>query len=257
MELRRMRKGKCWDTTTKSEENVNINAEETELTWINVADIMKEGDVEAFLRRLRKKMMNLKGYYIVSRVQSIGSGCLQWKHLIGPKGVSGLLTISAALVLSTGIVLFEPVISNIAYKDVVFFSPSLLNLMCHTVNYFSLIQVSQKLFDAGKAMWTTLKCPQVWWPCLYMNLSFVMCLNINEGLVSTLKFSPSSQESIGYIFSIGAVGAILGAILYQNKLKDEPFRDLLLWIQLFFDLKGMLDLILVLRMNLKFWISNL
>ncbi|KAH1099294.1 hypothetical protein J1N35_016215, partial [Gossypium stocksii] len=39
-------------------------------------------------------------------------------QLIGPKGVSGLLTIPTALVLSTGIVLFELHISNIAYKDV-------------------------------------------------------------------------------------------------------------------------------------------
>ncbi|KAH1088959.1 hypothetical protein J1N35_016216 [Gossypium stocksii] len=53
------------------------------------------------------------------------------------KGVSGLLTIPMALVLLTGIVLFEPHIPNIAYKEV-------------------------KLLGAGKAMWTTLKCPQVW-----------------------------------------------------------------------------------------------
>ncbi|KAH1030227.1 hypothetical protein J1N35_046146 [Gossypium stocksii] len=96
-------------------------------------------------------------------------------------GVSGLLTILTILVLSTEIILFEPHVPNIAYKEV---------------------------------------------------------------------------ESIGYIFSIGAVGAILGAILYQNKLKDEPSKDLLFWIQLFFDLEGMLDLILVLRMNLKFWMSD-
>lgn len=60
------------------------------------------------------------------------------------------------------------------------------------------------------------------------------------------------QETIGYIFSMGAVGAILGAILYQNMLKDQPFRDLLFWIQLFYGLSGMLDLMLVLRINLKF-----
>lgn len=64
------------------------------------------------------------------------------------------------------------------------------------------------------------------------------------------------QETIGYIFSIGAVGAILGAILYQNMLKDHPFRDLLFWIQLFYGLAGMLDLMLVLRVNLKFGIPD-
>ncbi|KAK8505433.1 hypothetical protein V6N13_045871 [Hibiscus sabdariffa] len=158
-------------------------------------------------------------------------------HLIGPKGVFGLLTIPSALVFSVGIVLSEPHVPNFAYKE-----------------------VSQKFIDAGKAMWTTLKCPEVWRPCLYMYLSFALSLNINEGLFywyTDSKDGPSfSQESIGYIFSIGAVGAILGAILYQNKLKDEPFRDLLFWIQLFYGLEGMLDLMLVLRINMKFGIPD-
>ncbi|EOY29308.1 Major facilitator superfamily protein isoform 3 [Theobroma cacao] len=155
-------------------------------------------------------------------------------HLIGPKGVFGLLTIPAALVFSVGIVLAEPNMPNFAYKE--------------------------KFLHAGKAMWTTLKCPEVWRPCLYMYLSFAVSLNINEGLFywyTDSKQGPSfSQETIGYIFSIGAVGAILGAILYQNMLKDHPFRDLLFWIQLFYGLAGMLDLMLVLRVNLKFGIPD-
>lgn len=36
--------------------------------------------------------------------------------------------------------------------------------------------------DAGNAMWTTLKCPNVWRPCLYMYLSFALSLNIAEGM---------------------------------------------------------------------------
>lgn len=59
------------------------------------------------------------------------------------------------------------------------------------------------------------------------------------------------QKTIGYIFSIGSVGSLLGAIFYQYTLKDHPFRDLLFWTQLFYGLSGMLDLILVLRINLK------
>ncbi|XVE97319.1 hypothetical protein REPUB_Repub03eG0009400 [Reevesia pubescens] len=154
-------------------------------------------------------------------------------HLIGPKGVFGLLTIPAALVFSVGVVLADPMCPN--------------------------LPVSQKFLDAGKAMWATLKCPEVWRPCLYMYLSFAVSLNINEGLFYwyTSKGGPSfSQEAIGYIFSIGAVGAILGAILYQNMLKDHPFRDLLFWIQLIYGLAGMLDMMLVLRINLKFGIPD-
>lgn len=58
------------------------------------------------------------------------------------------------------------------------------------------------------------------------------------------------------MFSIGSAGSLLGAILYQNVLKDHPFRDLCFWTQLLFGLSGMLDLILVLRLNLKFGISD-
>lgn len=64
------------------------------------------------------------------------------------------------------------------------------------------------------------------------------------------------QEKVGYIFSIGSAGSLLGAILYQNVLKDHPFRDLCFWTQLLFGLSGMLDLILVFRLNLKFGISD-
>lgn len=64
------------------------------------------------------------------------------------------------------------------------------------------------------------------------------------------------QEKVGYMFSIGSAGSLLGAILYQNVLKDHPFRDLCFWTQLLFGLSGMLDLILVLRLNLKFGISD-
>lgn len=61
---------------------------------------------------------------------------------------------------------------------------------------------------------------------------------------------------MGFIFSISSVGSLLGAILYQYALKDYAFRNLLFWTQLVFGLSGMLDLILVLRLNLKFGIPD-
>lgn len=65
------------------------------------------------------------------------------------------------------------------------------------------------------------------------------------------------QESMGFIMAVGAVGSLLGAVLYQYGLKDHPFRDLLFWTQLLFGLSGMLDLVLVLRWNLKFGIPDI
>lgn len=159
-------------------------------------------------------------------------------HWIGPMGVFGLLTIPAGLILSVGILLHESdYMPDFAYK-----------------------QVSQKFIDATRAMWTTLKCCDVWRPCLYMYMSLALSFNIHEGLFywyTDAKGGPSfSQETVGFIFSIGSFGSLLGAILYQNALKDHPFRDLLLWTQLLHGLSGMLDLILVLRLNLKFGIPD-
>ncbi|KAJ9549663.1 hypothetical protein OSB04_022206 [Centaurea solstitialis] len=163
-------------------------------------------------------------------------------HLIGPKvalffGVYGLLSVPFALVLLVGLVLKEPHSPSFAYR-----------------------QINEKFFDAATAMWTTLKCPEVWRPCLYMYLSFALSLNIYEGLFyweTDSKAGPSfSQETIGFILSIGSVGSLLGAILYQYGLKTHPFRALLFWAQLFFGLSGMLDLVFILRLNLKLGLSD-
>lgn len=158
-------------------------------------------------------------------------------HLIGPKGVYGLLSIPFALVFLVGLVLKEPHSPSFAYR-----------------------QINEKFLDAATAMWTTLKCQDVWRPCLYMYLSFALSLNIYEGLFyweTDSKAGPSfSQETIGFILSIGSVGSLLGAILYQYGLKTRPFRALLFWTQLFFGLSGMLDLVFILRLNLKLGLSD-
>ncbi|KAI7987696.1 putative folate-biopterin transporter 2 [Camellia lanceoleosa] len=158
-------------------------------------------------------------------------------HLIGPVGVFGLLAIPFGLVLSVGVLLKEPYTTD-----------------------FTCRQVTQKFTDACKAMWTTLKCPEVWRPCLYMYISLTLSLDIYQGMFYWFTDSeegPSfSKEAIGYICSIGSVGSLLGAILYQYGLKDYPFRDLCFWTQLLFGLSGMLDLMLVLRLNLKFGIPD-
>ncbi|KAK7311056.1 hypothetical protein RJT34_08940 [Clitoria ternatea] len=158
-------------------------------------------------------------------------------HLIGPMGVFGLMTIPAGLIILVGFLLDEPRMHDSSYR-----------------------QVKQNFVDAGKAMWKTLRSEDVWKPCLYMYLSIALSLNIPEGMFywyTDSKNGPSfSQESIGFIYSISSVGALLGAILYQYALKDYAFRDLLFWTQLFFGLSGMLDMILVLRWNIKFGIPD-
>ncbi|CAL9151483.1 unnamed protein product, partial [Musa hybrid cultivar] len=158
-------------------------------------------------------------------------------HAIGSQGVLGLLSIPSVLVLSVGIMLKEMHIPNFAYGE-----------------------VFQKLQQAIRTMRTTLRCPSVWRPCVYMYMSLALSLNIEEGMFywyTDKKSGPSfSEETIGFIFSIGSVGSLLGVLLYQNILKDYPFRGLLFWSQLISGIAGMLDLVMVLRLNLKFGLPD-
>ncbi|KAL1563831.1 putative folate-biopterin transporter 3 [Salvia divinorum] len=131
----------------------------------------------------------------------ISSGFLV--HQIGSKGALGVLSIPATLVIVVGIIIQEPVIRNVSYK-----------------------RVSQKFQDAGRAMWIALRSPVVWRPCLYMYLSLAVSLQIHEGMFYWYTDAPNgpsfSQEAVGSISAVGAVGSLL----------------------------GMIDLILVLRINL-------
>ncbi|XP_068647269.1 probable folate-biopterin transporter 2 [Aristolochia californica] len=158
-------------------------------------------------------------------------------HLIGSQGVLGLLSVPAALVFLVGVILKEPCMQNFAYRE-----------------------VHQNLLGACQSMWMTLKCPDIWRPCLFMYLSFALSLNIQEGLFywyTDKKAGPAfSQENVGFIFSIGSVGSLLGVLLYQNILKDYPFRELLFGSQLLLVISGMMDLVLVLRLNLKFGVPD-
>ncbi|KAL6563201.1 hypothetical protein OROHE_005788 [Orobanche hederae] len=152
-------------------------------------------------------------------------------HVIGSKGALGVLSIPAALVILVGMIIQEPIIRNFSYK-----------------------RVTVKFLDAGRAMWTALKCPVVWRPCLYMYLSLAVSLHIHEGMFywyTDAKTGPLfSQEVVGSISAIGAMGSLLGVLLYQNAFRTYPFRRVLFWAQLLYGASGMLDLILVLRVNL-------
>ncbi|XP_070027545.1 putative folate-biopterin transporter 3 [Nicotiana tabacum] len=158
-------------------------------------------------------------------------------HLIGSKGVFGVLSIPAALVILVGMMLHEPFIHNVAYR-----------------------QVGQKFLDACKAMWMALKCENVWRPCLYMYISLALSLHIHEGMFywyTDAKDGPLfSKEIVGTISSVGAVGYLLGVLLYQNSFKNHPFRFVLFWSQLLYGASGLLDLILISRVNLQFGIPD-
>ncbi|KAK6153799.1 hypothetical protein DH2020_013438 [Rehmannia glutinosa] len=64
------------------------------------------------------------------------------------------------------------------------------------------------------------------------------------------------SEVVGSISAVGAVGSLLGVLLYQNAFRSHPFRRVLFWAQLLYGASGMLDLILVLRINLIFGVPD-
>ncbi|KAI3521138.1 hypothetical protein L1887_10599 [Cichorium endivia] len=158
-------------------------------------------------------------------------------HRIGPKGVFGVLSIPAGLVILVGWMLQEPVVHGYSHK-----------------------RVSQKFIDATKTMVTAFKSPAVWRPSLYMYLSIAVGVSIHEGMFywyTDAKAGPSfSQEVIGSIFSVGAIGSLLGVLLYQNVFRSHPFHGVLFWTQLLFGASSLLDLVLVLRLNLKFGVPD-
>ncbi|PKU59482.1 putative folate-biopterin transporter 2 [Dendrobium catenatum] len=158
-------------------------------------------------------------------------------HVMGSQAVIGLLSIPCLLTVSVGILIKEPHTNSFAYNE-----------------------VHKKFLQVGQSMWSTLKCPQVWRPCVYMYITLALSLNIQEGMFywyTNPKAGPAfSQETVGFIFSIGSIGSLLGVLLYQNLLKDFQFRSMLFWVQLLTSFVGMLDLVLVLRLNLKLGIPD-
>uniref|UniRef100_A0A2N9IW86 Folate-biopterin transporter 3 n=1 Tax=Fagus sylvatica TaxID=28930 RepID=A0A2N9IW86_FAGSY len=143
---------------------------------------------------------------------------------IGALGVFGLLSIPPGLVILVGILLREPPVHNFAYR-----------------------RVGENLLDASKTMWTTLKCRDVWRPCLYMYLSLALGLNIYEGMFywyTDAKGGPYFSQFQIYICQepLGSV-ALLGSP-HRGELKLESWGH------------GLLDLVLVLRINLKIGVPD-
>jgi hypothetical protein len=87
------------------------------------------------------------------------------------------------------------------------------------------------------------------------SLHFISYALLPNGFITCGTFA-LVQGYIGLIYSIGSVGSLIGVLLYQSTLKDYPFRSMLLWGQVLSSLAGMLDLVLVTRLNLKIGMAD-
>lgn len=121
-------------------------------------------------------------------------------------------------------------------------------------------KLMEKVGGAIGGMGKTIRYPQVWKPSLFMFLSLALSFSTHEGQFywyTDPKAGPGfSQEFVGIIYAIGAMASIVGVLIYHKLLKGYPFRSLIFYAQLLHVVSGMLDLIFILRWNLKLGIPD-
>ncbi|EEE63522.1 hypothetical protein OsJ_18338 [Oryza sativa Japonica Group] len=139
-------------------------------------------------------------------------------HSIGSQGALGLLSIPSALVFLAGVLLKERRVTDFDYKQ----AWTVMPLEC---------------FDG-----------------------FSLSLDIQAGMfywyTDPIVGPGFSEEFIGLVYSVGSIGSLLGVLLYQISLKDYPFRGVLFWGQVLSSLAGMLNLIMVTRLNTRIGIPD-
>ncbi|OVA10302.1 Biopterin transport-related protein BT1 [Macleaya cordata] len=160
-------------------------------------------------------------------------------HHLGAKGALGLLALPPALLIMLGFMIYE----------------------LKTNRHSNQKATIEKVGGAMNGMCKTIKIPQVWKPSLYMFLSLALSISTHEGQFywyTDPKAGPAfSQELVGMIYAIGALASIVGVLIYHKLLKDYySFRNLLFFAQLLYGSSGMLDLIFILRWNLKLGIPD-
>lgn len=161
-------------------------------------------------------------------------------HHLGPQGSLGLMAVFPALTIVLGFVIYEKRttgLHNEKKKGVV-----------------------ENVGTTIRGMYKTIKCPQAWKPSLYMFLSLALNVTTHEGhfyWYTDSKVGPAfSQEFVGIIYAIGAVASIIGVLIYHKYLKNYTFRNLVFYAQLLYAISGLLDLIFILRWNLKIGIPD-
>ncbi|KAK2452853.1 Major facilitator superfamily protein [Trifolium repens] len=161
-------------------------------------------------------------------------------HHLGPQGSLGLMAIFPALTIVLGFVIYEK-------KTIGLHNEKKKGAM-------------ESVGMTIKSMYKTIKYPQAWKPSLYMLLSLSLNVTTHEGhfyWYTDAKAGPAfSQEFVGVIYAIGAVASIIGVLIYHKYLKSYTFRNLIFYAQLLYATSGVLDLIFVLRWNLKIGIPD-
>lgn len=160
-------------------------------------------------------------------------------HIFGSQGALGVMIVPGILLLILGFTINEPRLPRHLWRSG---------------------QVGKQMKQACSTMWATLKIPQVWQPTIYMYLSWALSPDISEGKFywyNDFVVGPGfSEEFVGVIYAMGSVGTLLGVGIYHKYLRHWTFRTLLMWAQVLLALSGMLDLVMVTRVNRKLLIPD-
>ncbi|XP_059069508.1 probable folate-biopterin transporter 6 isoform X1 [Cryptomeria japonica] len=107
----------------------------------------------------------------------------------------------------------------------------------------------------------TLRDPTLWRPALYIYLSQgSLCPDISEAMFFWLtdpEAGPGfSEEFMGFVNAVGYLAMFIGIVGYNHWFRCQTFRKMFLWSQVTSSFIGLLDIIIVCRMNLRMHIPD-
>lgn len=107
----------------------------------------------------------------------------------------------------------------------------------------------------------TLRDPILWKPALYIYLSQgSLCPDISEAMFFWLTDPVSgpgfSEKFMGLVNAVGYLAMFIGVAGYNYRCRSQTFRKMFLWPQVASSFIGLLDIILVSRVNLRMHIPD-
>ncbi|KAH9291036.1 hypothetical protein KI387_044165 [Taxus chinensis] len=159
-------------------------------------------------------------------------------HGLGPQGSYLLVSIAPLLLIVAALALPEIRLP----KTMLSFQ---FEALMHTLRLF------------GK----TLRDPVFWRPALYIFFSQgFLCPNISEAMFFWLTDPVAGpgfgEEFMGLVSAVGKVAMIIGVVGYNRWLRHHTLRKMFLWPRVVNAFIGLLDIILVSRMNLRVHIPD-
>lgn len=119
----------------------------------------------------------------------------------------------------------------------------------------------QALMHTLRCFGQTLRDPILWRPALYIYLSQGLLVpDISEAMFFWLTDPVSGpgfgEEFIGLVSAVGYLAMFIGVAGYNYWFRHQTFRKVFLWSQVISSFIGLLDIILVLRINLMMHIPD-